>query len=499
MTIKTLLYFFPLFFPLLILAQGIDVHSGTSVTVGSGTNIIITGGGNLTLRDDADHAPSLLCRGSISLPDPGESRVEQFLAKDEWHIVSSPMTDAEISSYLWMYLYKYDESTNLFEDLNKPITQVLDPGRGYFLWNPSAGDNGYITPPETAIITGSLNSTTITVSLEITPGAPYEGYNLIGNPFPCALDWNDSPDWQRINVDATISIYDYGAGGGGGNYRQYNYYTGIGIPAGNNGHIASTQGFWLRASDDGASISLPASQRLHSSVPFYKEMENERANTLRIRVDQHSSGHFCETVIGFDESSTGGFDGLFDAEFLEGKAEAPALFSYIDGTLYSMNFMPAWQDFPVVPVSFNAAANDEFQLSVTGTDGFPDNIPIYIEDKLLGVFQDLRAENTYTYAHDPTMAHKRFNIHFAAQEDEQENDQVFESQVSIYAYGKNIYVDIPENIRGEVSVFDLMGKRVTRQMTDVGLNKIPTHLNNTYTTVMFISSTHSVVKKVFIR
>ena len=138
-TLKPLIYFFPLFFPMLIIAQGIEVQSGTSVTVNNGTHIVITGDGNLTLHDDADHAPSLLNRGSIALYGQGESRVEQLLAKDEWHIVSSPMADAEIGSYLWMYLYKYDESTNLFNDLNKPITQVLDQGTGYFLWNPSAG------------------------------------------------------------------------------------------------------------------------------------------------------------------------------------------------------------------------------------------------------------------------------------------------------------------------------------------------------------------------
>ncbi len=498
-TLKPLFYIFPLFFPMLIIAQGIDVQSGTSVTVSNGSHIVITGDGNLTLHDDADHAPSLLNMGSISLSGQGESRVEQLLAKDEWHIVSSPMTDAIIGSYLWMYLYNYDESTNLFNDLNKPITQVLNPGRGYFLWNPSVGGDDYPTPPETAVLSGSLNNSTVNVTLDLTPGAPYEGYNLIGNPFPCALDWNDSPDWQRVNVDATISIYDYGAGGGGGNYRQYNYYTGIGIPAGNTGHIAATQGFWLRASDHDASLSLPASQRIHSFVPFYKSMDGERVNTLRLRVDQQSAGYFCESIIGFDGTSTGGYDGLFDAEFFEGNADAPALYSNMNGKYYSMNFMSTWLEYPVVPVSFEAAGEGEYQITVAGTDGFPDDISIHIEDKLLGIFQDLRAKNTFTFAHHPNMMHKRFNIHFTAQEEEDHENVQGEPQVVIYAFGKAIYVNVPEGIQGDVMIYNLAGKMVVRQNVDQGLHKIHTHMNNTIAMVTFISSKHLQVTKLFVK
>jgi hypothetical protein len=476
------------------------VSPGTKVTLNQGSTIKIKGGGNLLLQDDLSTAPSFLQKGTLVFTGGGEAMVEQYLPKDAWHIVSSPVQEEVNGAYMWMYFYKYDEPSNAFVYMNQPVNQPLNPGQSYFVWAYTTDPNGTYPPsPDSAVLNGTLNYQSIdNYSLSYTASSSNPGWNLVGNPFPCSLDWNDSGDWDRVNTDATVYIYDAGSGGGSsGNYRTYNWNTGIGIPSGNDGIITTTQGFWLHANNTGARVDIPQSQRLHSSKPFYKSTDGEWENLLRLRMDEKNSTLFYETVIAFLEETTGSFAPLFDGAFLEGKDSAPAVFTVTGQEEYSVNFLPSYEDYSIVPLNFKATVNGEYSITASNIESFPGDLPVYLEDKKDDIYQNLRENPEYTFVWEIGDNEARFNVHFANPLGTEEND--FANKIHIYAYDKTVYVNIPFEINGNIVIYNFLGETLINKSAQSGLNKIPVNQNNTYLIVKIISDSGAATGKVFIK
>jgi len=97
--------------PMLLFAQGMKVQPGTKVTLNSTGTLKLMNGGGLLLEDDYSNTPSFLQKGTLTFSGGGQAEVEQYLTKDTWHMVASPVNGATIVSYKWMYLYQYLEAT----------------------------------------------------------------------------------------------------------------------------------------------------------------------------------------------------------------------------------------------------------------------------------------------------------------------------------------------------------------------------------------------------
>ncbi len=98
------------------------------------------------------------------------------------------------------------------------------------------------------------------------------GYNLVGNPFPSAIDWAASSGWTRTGISPVVAISDNGSG----NliFRYIDYTT---APPGG-AVIASGQGFWVRTSAQAPStFTLTAAEGVKaatgSSYQFYRVAE----------------------------------------------------------------------------------------------------------------------------------------------------------------------------------------------------------------------------------
>jgi len=458
-----------------LFAQDMNVTPGTKMTVESGTQLNFVNGGNLVLEDNASTAPSFLQEGLVNFSGGGLAQVEQYLARDTWHIVSSPVSDGDLSPYEDMYLMQYNEPTESWSYLVEPMSIPLDVGKGYFNWNPTAGTPDYV------VLSGSLNSTSTSVPLSYASSLGNPGYNVIGNPYPCALEWNGHADWNLNNVDATIYVYEAGIGGGSsGNYRVYNFNNPpeAQVPEGNDGMIAATQGFWVKATASGASLTIPESQRSHNNKSFYKNNAAAASNILRLQVSHPDNGMYCETVIAFQEGTTAMFDSDHDAHFIDGDSEAPMLFTSMYSNDYMVNFLPSYEDYPIVPLGYFSSDENEFQIVASGIASFPIDLPIYLEDKFDGVFHDLKQTPTYSFIGNPMQDSDRFNVHFRNPLGTDELS--FDDQIHIYAYQKTIYVDIPESIRGDIFVYNLLGEEVTHRKTATGLVEVPVHADNSY-------------------
>jgi len=441
------------------------VSPGVDITVGPGVTLDV-GGEKLLLQDDYSNAPSFLQYGNVSFSNGGESKVERYLNLDRYHMVSSPMQAEVNEAYLWYYLTQFHENDNTWTWLNLPLDIPLNVGEGYFVWKYAVDPNGTNPPsPDSVVFSGTMNFQDVNLTLMNTAASPMAGWNALGNPFPIAIEWNANPDWNRVNVGATMYVYDNNVSG---NYVNWNYNLNTGTNT-NNGFIASTQGFWVRtAVQDGsaASLTIPASQRSHNPAAFLKSDNEAVPNQLLLTVD--GNGHSDKTIIGFYPEATSDFDPEYDGVYYYPMEEVLSMYSVVFGEKYSLNELPAIDEYPVVSLNFESRVEKEYTLSADWFDKFPADQPIFLEDKQENVFQDLRSNPVYKFTSSPDDNYQRFNIHFNNWS-EQEADI---GDINIFSWQQTVIVDVPFEITGDIFVYDISGRLMSKAKANMGRNEL---------------------------
>jgi hypothetical protein len=474
---------------------GIIVAPGTTVTQEAGTTIDINNG-SLVLKDDLSTAPSFLQKGIVSYTGNGDSKVEQYLAKDKWHIVSPPVQNEVNGAYMWMYLYNWTETSWSWQFMNQPVNQSLNPGQGYYAWAYTTDPNGggYQTSPDSVVLNGTLNHQDLNLNLSVTDASPKSGWNLLGNPFPCGLDWNGNTEWNLTNLDATIWIWDPMSG----NHKFWNYNTGGSLQS---GEIAATQGFWVHADDTtgtvSTSLTLPVSQRVHSTNNFYKSGGSTLPNQLKLKV-QGSSPENDECIIGFHNGATAQLNNMLDALYLKGGETAPSLYTSLLGNNYAMKQLSSWKEYNTVPMVFNAAIPGIYMLSASWIESFPADLPIYLEDKKESSFLNLRENPQYEFTAGINDDKDRFIVHFGSPQSV--NIVKALEMVKIYSNGKTVHVNITGNElnEGMCTIYNMMGKKVIGEKVENGDNAIPVTYNKGYYVVTVNFNRGFTTKKVFI-
>ncbi len=443
--------------------QGVRVKPGTNVIIDGGTTLKVADGDNLTLEDNLTFSPSLLERGNLAFTGGGNLEVQQYLVKDQYHIVSSPVSDEIIEAYLEMYLFSFDEPTNYFNNLFNPVTIPLNVGEGYFVWSVT-GAPDYVT------LNGTSSKTDVPVTLTVTPATNNSGWNLLGNPFPCAVDWNGNTAWALNNVASTIYMFDPAVG----NYKTWNFSSGIGTNGQTNGYIAATQGFWVRTSDTIASqpsysLTIPKVERLaDATTDFYKDAGSEE-NILRIKVKKDSFSD--EYVLAINKNATEGFDNDYDAYKIFPNSSAPLIYSTIGNTKLAVSSIPDIENGDFVPLQFIPKDGGSCTLTVDGLESFIPELPVYLEDIKTQHFQNLREYAEYSFDSEILDEINRFVIHFANPMglDDLTNPL---NDVNIWTWHNTVIVNTPDGFDGELSIYDMLGKQVVSSVVREGRNEL---------------------------
>lgn len=491
---KRCLFLLPILFVLMysaVLGQGnMVVPPGTKVTIGPGTFLDI-GGSKLLLMDDFNYAPSFLQYGTLSFSNGGKAYVEQYLTKDVWHMISSPVNFAFNEVYLWHYMADFDEPTGTWDDINLPLTIPLNAGQGYFAFNYSVDPNGqWPVSPDSVVFDGVLNNQDFNMTLFNTDVSPSSGWNLLGNPYPVALEWNGDAAWNLNNVQATMYLFNAATG----NYETWNYTSGGTNP--NGGFIAATQAFWVRTADtigNPASLTIPASQRSHSNAAFLKSSGPVQPEQLFLTMERN--GKADKTIIGFMKEATGTYDTEFDGVYRKASDEVLSLYSVASGTIYALNELPSIEEYPTVPLHFLPSETGDYKFSATWTDSFQEDQPIYLEDKKTGIFYNLHEQTVISFYADVSDEAARFMVHFK----EMEISGNFADLVKIYGHGKIVHVFVPQKIFGSITMFDITGREVMVRSVKHGKNTFPVDVSSGNYIVSFIASEGTCTEKINIQ
>lgn len=416
----------------------VTINTMGSITVMNGNSMTVNN--HLLIRSSSAGTGSLIVNGSLSY---GNAIVERYYSGNEWHFISSPVSNAVSGLFTGLYLQYHDEATNSYFDII-PTNVPLNPGKGYAIWNSNNA---------TANFSGTLNIGTVGSSGNLSrSGAGNDfGWNLVGNPYPSAIDWLASSGWTKTNINNATYIHVNAA-------TWAAYVGGIGINGGTR-YIAPGQGFFVSVTDNGGpypeagSLIMNKEIAVHNNATFFKSDPTDY-----VRIEVSGNGYSDETVIRFREEATNSFDNEWDAHKLFGyQAEAPQIYSVL-GEKYAINSIPEPQ--PVI-VGVKGMVDGFFTISATETEGME---YLFLEDVLTQEVTDLLSES-HTFSYSVGGNDERFIIHFAPIAG---IGNQYQSDMNIFSSGHTIMVDITETTQGEIRVYNITGQLIHKTETKPG-------------------------------
>jgi hypothetical protein len=455
----------------LILAPGAKATFGT-----------LSNSGTLKLASDATNISSL----KVDTYSGNDASIELFLAGGEagtknyrWHYISSPVTSLASS------IFAPTPTLNLAQYVsNRPSSDALQgwvayDGYVYFGGGsdiPNAfsslsvgkGYNYYYTADYKFTFTGQLNTSTVNASLAYTSGndALY-GFNLLGNPFSCGLDWSQIIADGTFPANTSKGIYFTR------DNVQCSYIGGVGIPGDVTAIIPPMQGFFTKTYSSSNSINLLASAKVQNGI-HSRYKGSEIIPLVRLSLTENSVTD--ETVVRFDATAKTGFDYDFDALKMFIPDNGPAIYSAQSGTNYSINGQPFPDQIVDIPIVLILGTDGTHKISATQLQGL-DSYPVTLIDNTTGFMADLKTTPELTFNSSAGKIADRFILKVGNVLTGTENPVVSKTVFNIYNGNNLINIqtasDDWDGKSGSVKVLDLTGKTISdRQNVEFSKNSL---------------------------
>ncbi len=282
-------------------SQGITLTSPLNLTgllqfTSPSSGVNLQSNGNLVLVSTSDGAGSGTARiyrlnGGNQVS--GDVTVQRFMSGEGriYRYITSPISDGSVADWIDDFfvggsfsdpsptqnicgltalstnatIFYYDETVGGNQNqgyVNYPTAGLasanpLDIGRGYAVFI------RVCDAPTVIDYTGTINSGTITLPVTYTNNdVNGVGWNLVGNPYPCPVDWDAG--WTKTRVSPIIVIND----NGGGIHRYYEAGVTDDIP---NGQLAIGQAFWVRATAANPILRVTENSKITTVPEFFRE------------------------------------------------------------------------------------------------------------------------------------------------------------------------------------------------------------------------------------
>lgn len=393
---------------------------------------------------------------------------------DGWHLLSSPVQAQALNTGGFLSepydFYAWGETQNQWlnqKDITNGIAAFV-PGKGYFV---SYNEGG------TKTFSGALNALNVTFNnLTITGSSPYTGFHLMGNPFPCSIDWN-ATGWTKTGIGTIAQIWSDEAG----NYLPLTVANGI---------IPPEQGFFIQAVNSSNSFTIPLSARTHGNSMLNKETP---VNFLQLRVTDTVTGKYDETVIMLSQDALPGFDPN-DGHKLTGSESAPSLYTVV-GTEEQLcvNALPASDYQDIIPLCFKPGTGNLYKLEaiINTLEG-----DTWLEDKKTGLTINLKENPLLWVSASESDPLQRFVIHPGILG---KNEQP-KTESLIYSYGKTIYFrNVTAN--SQYKLCTISGNQVSTGAVSPGVVSslnLP-HLSPGFYLISILSGSSVQTQKIFIQ
>jgi hypothetical protein len=478
----------------------------TSDSVASCESLYLRAGAKLTVaRDNALNVSNILWLMSdenavASLIEydnltTGNVIIEQFFGEnptddDNWHYVSMPVNssaskvfDPQSQMNDVFYWSEPEDSWNEISD-NSTDLSVME---------------GYAVNQETPRFIeykGNLNSGGVEKSgLSRTNGNYYEGFHLIGNPYPSGIDIQANSGVAIQNLEPTIWYRS------DGNFATFNYLSGEQVNGGT-GLIPPMQAFWIKVNDNGNGVfKINNESRIHTNQMVYKNQQKKN-NRNRLRLVLRKGKLKDETIVYLNQNAHSNFDSYDSEKMFASNKEYPQIYTTADKNRLAINGLPGDIKKTIVPIAIKSSSAGEVSLKVNNAENFNEQYNIYLYDGRIDSLQNLRNENTFYFTvnesfHDTST----FSLIIKPKNRATLNRRMFEEgNVKIFSNRKNLILEAEKAGKINLYIFNLMGSEVFSIDTRIhtGSNKMYLPLKSGIYIVRIKTQNTQITKKIFV-
>jgi hypothetical protein len=441
--------------------------------------------GNLTLVSTAAGTAGI--DGSGNGQVTGNITMQRYLSSGfGYKYFSSPVQSATVAEFgddmdladPFTPFYAYDENrlysgipVSPFYDYSTPAN-ALSPLKGY------AVNFGADLLPKTVDITGVVNNGSQTINIK-NSNHPYStGFNLIGNPYPSAINWSAASGWTKVNVDNALYYYKSSTTDQyGGTYSSWiNNVSSDGVAS---NIIPSMQGFFVHVTDGAfpvsGNITMDNRVRVNNlTQTFFKKSATadqltEEKNIIRLAAAYSDAPAALDNmVIYLDDEATTGFDSKLDAlKMFNSDYAVPNIYALSGQSYLSICAIPHPDTIPAVPIGIYTAFDSDVTFSLKDIKGNDFLTKVFLRDMVTGHRQNLLITPDYKVFLAAGEYKGRFFIEFEQKPKEistgSDDSRVnVENPLRIYSSHGNVFADITCNLQGKGSliIMNLTGQTV---------------------------------------
>jgi len=415
-----------------------DAITCHNLTINSGSVLTITSSGALTvantISNNAGAAGLVIQATSDAAGTTGtllnnnsavSATVQRWMSGDLWHLISPAATGGQtVSDFVGTAPNANQIARNTTNFGLAPYTESNDswnyylvsgsntsgtfgvPGKGFQVLRATGAGTGQGNDPAddgNVSFVGTLAAGNQSIGIAQTGN----GWNLIGNPYPCALDVIKfltansaiiNPSYLAIYVSDIGDVSTYG-------YTAINNSSSF--------ELSSGEGFFVKSASGMQSVSFTTAMKSATSNAFKSAPLLFPAITLSAETGTDK----MSTSVKYVSGMTTGLDPGWDAGMFNNGPVPFSLFTRLvqdNGVDFAIQCLPDnnYENL-VVPVGLVAAGGSTVTFKAVA-DNLPSNLKVYLEDRSAGIFTRLDDGSVYSVVlGSATQGAGRFYIHTA--------------------------------------------------------------------------------------
>ncbi|NNC69692.1 MAG: T9SS type A sorting domain-containing protein, partial [Flavobacteriaceae bacterium] len=466
------------------------INNGDILTISPNTYVLVDQdlivNGTLEVEHEGslvmvDNSGSLSVNGTINI-----HKTSTPFNQYDYMYWSSPTSSETIGSALATSeasrIYRWDHQNGW---IFTPGSTSMGVGAGYIAMGDTSGS---FPKTQSVVFDGPVNTGTIATPIGKSPniGITNFDWNLIGNPYPSAIDANVLLNDPRNTSTVKASIYlwthntqisELNPGPDKFNYSSNDYasYTagtgGVAAVSGGpvpNGFIASGQAFFIQALAAGT-ITYDNAMRVtgNNNQLFRGNKKNSTDSKNRVWLDmKNDEGAFSQILIGFIEGATDGIDRNFDGARFWGNSYL-SFYSITDENYLAINGKKPITDEESIKLGFYSTINagDSLKISIANLEGRLNEYAIYLKDHLLDIIHDLSISDYEFVMEEKGVFNERFEL-LLSKSGVLATEDFHSLTEELILINKEDYLEVKtlnSTLITSLNIYDLLGKTILRR------------------------------------
>ncbi len=380
----------------------------------------------------------------------------------DWHFIASPVANQDIDGD-WTPTVG-EQNYDFFawgEETGEWLNQKVDdnnidefiPGQGYLVAYKQTATN---------IFSGELNAGTVNFTLSNSGNAKddWYGWNLLGNPYPSAINWG------QVNHDTYFEddyayVWNREKDGAPG----YETIDGEETEA----YIAANQGFFVLAKPDQDAEFFTFNNDIRTHGPEF--MKNNDTNPERLVVRLGTDAYYDETTIRIEAGTDFTRDRRDALKLMSFAVYVPQVYTYTeDNVNVAINSIPKIDKEQPITLGMRIPEDGEYTLSLQEVSGAFESNTLLLEDAHKDIFHDLHEQPMYSFEAEQGDISDRFTLHFSPPDDDDDTTNIPDTdapEARIWHHDNTLFIDNPGD-QAEIRLYDITGRLMQTLNADTG-------------------------------